>query len=208
MIRSGIQCKFLFLFALLALNVFTKSLPIDKSSVLHVSVTSLPKLETSKFDGSQMISDSETKTFKSDVAENARPNNETVPTDDDVRIDASEVSTNLTRNVRPGQVVHGYSVKISFDENGIFNGEVVINVEVDSATSDEPIIFHLEALDVHEVRTGLASVDTTEEAEFNIGVGIIEIYPNNIDSTDSVIIKYSGEISNSGKGVFQGGVND
>lgn len=210
MFRKKIKCRFLFLFGLLILNVFTKSLPIEKSlSALLVSDTSLPKLEMPKFDGTEVISESETTTFKTVLVENARQNNETILTEDHVATDASKVSTNRTRsltsNISSGQIVNNYSVKISFD-GGMFNGLVVINVE--PANSDDPIIFHLEALDVHEVRTGLHSVDGVEPAEFEIGDGIIEIFQINSISTSYVVIEYSGEISNFGKGIFQGGFND
>lgn len=207
MVRDKMQWRFLFLFAVLILNVFTKSLPIEKS--LPASVlpdTSLPKLETQKFYGPEVISDSETIQFKSDVAEIARPSNERVLTED-----TSQVPTNSTRsfirNIRPGQLVHRYSVDITFDGD-TFNGEVVIDVQRDPDTRNVPITFHIEELNIHKVRAGMNSVDAAEQENFEPGEGILKISPNFPSNNYVIIIEYSGKISNFGKGIFQGGFNE
>lgn len=205
MVRIRKKWRFLSLLTLLILNVFTKSSPIEKNpSALVVFDSSLTNLDVPKLDGLEVISDSETKTFKFNVAVNARPSNKTVLTED-----ANKILTNrtrsLVRNISHGQTILSYSVKISF-AGDMFNGEVVINLQVDS--TDDPVIFHLEALNVHDVRAGILSEDNAQTVHFDPRDGIIEVFLNNPGGLHIVVIEYSGEISNFGKGIFQGGVND
>lgn len=210
MVRNRITWKYLFLFALLVLNVFTKSLPIEKSLPASVvSHNSLPKLEINNFVGPEVISD-ETKNIKSAVSKNARPCNETVLTEDDGSVDVSKTLTyrtsDLSRNIRPGQTVQGYEVKISFDDN-IFHGEVVIDVR--PANVDDSIILHRQGLDIHDVRVGHHSVADAESVDYDDDDDeILEIFPNDDDNSYVVVIEYSGEISNIGKGIFQRDFND
>lgn len=200
MVRIRKKLKFLSLLTLLTLNVFTKSSPIGKNSF----DPSLPNLNMPKLNVLEVISDSKTKTFKSNVAVNARLSNETVLTEDTTKISTNRTRS-LVRNLRHGQTILSYSVKISF-AGDMFNGEVVISLQVDS--TDDPVIFHLEALNVHNVRAGIVSEDNAQTVEFDPRDGIIEIFLNNPGGAHIIIITYSGEISNFGKGIFQGGVND
>lgn len=200
----------MFLFAVLILNGFTKSLPIEKSlPALNVYDTSLPKLEIPKFGGHEVISESETKKNKFDVADNSRPSNETVLTEDDGSIDATETLLNQTRSIlkqiRPGQEVDGYEVKITFDGD-TFHGEVLIDVT--PASREDSIVLHIEDLEVHEVLIDLNSVDNAESADFDINNGRLVIEPNNEGSSYVIIIKYSGEIRNLGHGIVQREFND
>lgn len=197
--------RFLFLFALLIINVFAKSLPMKTLPAIVVSDTSLLKLEIPKFDELEVISDSETKKFESVAAENTRPSNETVLTEDGESIKASKASTyrtrSLLRNVRPGQRVEHYEVKISFDGN-TFNGEVVFDVV--PATREDSIILHRKDLDVHDVRVGSQSIENAESVDYNDDDDeIIEIFPNDDGNSFVVVIEYSGEISNIRKGISQ-----
>lgn len=179
---------FLFVLAFLTLNVFTNSSPIEKTSPALIMLDpSLPKLIMTKLDGPD------------EVTEIARPNNETVFTED-----VREVSINraysFKRNIRPGQRVRSYLVKISFDGD-TFNGEAIIDLLVDS--TNEPVLFHLESLEVHTIIMS----DTAQSVEFNPGDGILEIFLNNA-GTNHIVIVYSGKINNFGRGIFQGGFDD
>lgn len=209
MVRNRMKWRFLFLFAVLILNVFTKSLPIEQSlPALVVSDTSLPKLEIAKFDGPEVKSEYKTKKFKFAAVENTKPNNDTVLTENDGSIDASRVSINrtlsLTRNVSPGQEVQSYDVTISFDGDN-FNGEVIMYVI--PVTREDSIRFHMEALDIHEVRVGLREEDA-EPRGYDIDEGVIEIHPDMERNIFCVIIEYSGPVSNFGNGIFRGDFND
>lgn len=207
MFRYKTQPNFLFLFTVLILNVLTKSSPIEKSLPASVlSDTSLVKLVTQKFDVSEMISDSEAKKIKSGVAENLRLSNESVLSEDTNQFPTNSTHS-IIRNVRPGQVVHRYSVNITFD-GGTFNGEVEIHVQIDPETRNDPIVFHREGLDIHKVDAGLNSIDAPEQASFELGDGIVKISPNFPSNMYVLIIEYSGEISNFGKGIFQGGFDE
>lgn len=205
MVRNRMKWRFLFLFAVLILNVFTKSLPVDKStSVLVLSDVSLRKLEIPKLDGLEVISDSETNTFKSDVPENRRPSNDAVFTED-----ASKASTNrtrnLARNIRPGQGVESYSVKISFGDD-TFNG--VVEIEVRMGSDDDSIVFHVKGLDIDSVRIGLHWDNMEETSDINEEDGVLEIAPRHVNRVQYVEIVYSGEISNFGTGIFRGSFDD
>lgn len=205
MIRNKTKCKFLILLALLISNVVTKSLSIEKIlPALVLTDTNLTKLEMTKFHGPELVSNSGGKGFKSDVAGNAWPSNETIVTVVDGSIAASKTLTNrtrsITKNIRPGQEVQGYEVKISF-HGDTFNGEVVIYVT--PVTSAASIIFHIEELVVHGVLVGLNSADSARFVDFDIHDGFIEIFPNMESNSYVIVIIYSGEISNFGKGISQ-----
>lgn len=205
MVRNKIKCRFLFLLSVLILNVFTKSLPVEKIlSALDFSVTSIPKQKILKWDGPEVITDSEISTLRSDVAENARPSNEGVRTEvaNTVSIDSTR---SLARNLRPGQRVQSYSVKISF-EGDTFNGEAVISLSLDSI--DDPIKFHSEALDIQTVGVSSTTADAAQPADYNPEDGILEIDLDGVSRNRIVVITYSGEINNFGNGIFQGSFND
>lgn len=192
---------FLFVLAFLTLNVFTNSSPIEKTSPALIMLDpSLPKLIMTKLDGPDEVTRaSKIEPFTSEVTEIARPNNETIFT-----VDVREVSINrdssFERNIRPGQRVRSYSVKISFDGD-TFNGEAIIDLLVDS--TNDPVLFHLESLEVHTIIMS----DTAQSVEFNPGDGILEIFLNNA-GTNHIVIVYSGKINNFGRGIFQGGFDD
>lgn len=205
MVRNKFKCRFLFLLSVLILNVCTKSLPVEKIlSVLDSSVTSIPKQKILKWDGPEVITDSEISTFRSNVAENARPSNEGVRTEvaNTLSIDSTR---SLARNIRPGQRVQSYLVKISF-EGDTFNGEAVISLSFD--IMDDPIKFHYEALDIQDVRISSTTADAAQGVHFNPEDGILEIDLEGVSRNRVVVIEYTGEISNFGNGIFQGSFND
>lgn len=205
MIQNTMKWGFLFLFAVLILKVFTKSLPIEKSaSVLVLPNISLPKLKMLNLEGPKVISDSETKTFKSDVAENARPSNEAIFTED-VSNSSTYCTRSLTRNIRPGQVVHRYLVKISFGDD-TFDGVAEIDVQLGS--HDDSIKFHIEGLDIGPVLSGLHLGNMGNPSDIIDEDGILEIVPRNKGIHQIVVIEYSGEITNFGKGIFRGSFDD
>lgn len=205
MVRNRIKWSFFFLLSVLILNVFTKSLSIEKSlSAIDLSDTSLPKSKTLQLEGPEVKSDSEIRTFKSDVVVNARSSNEAVYTED-ANIALINNTRSLIRNIRPGQTIENYAVKITFDGD-TFNGEAVFDVLFDS--TEDPLIFHLEALDIHEVRTGINTPEDAQPTDFNPDDGTLEIFLDGGGRHRVVVIEYSGEISNFGNGIFQGSFND
>lgn len=213
MVRNKTKWRFSFLFILLILNVFTKSLPIDKSLPgLIVSDDSLTKLELPMINIPEVIRVSENETFKSDEVENAKLSNENViHTEDSGSIDASKTSSNhtrsLARQLRPGQTVNHYAVEISFDGD-TFHGRVVIDLRLTWDSRDDPIVFHAEGLDIQSVLTGVHSEETASITDFEPEDGILEIFPDPPANSHIVIIEYSGQIGDSGAGIFHADFND
>lgn len=111
----------------------------------------------------------------------------------------------LFRNVRPGQEARQYSIEITPNGNS-FSGRAVIQVRLTSATMDDPIVFHVEDLNIQAVRTGIFTEVNAISADFSVDGGVLEIEPQQEASNYIVVIEYTGSMQ-TGFGFFQGDFN-
>ncbi|XP_063619790.1 aminopeptidase N-like [Cydia splendana] len=108
----------------------------------------------------------------------------------------------LFRNVRPGQEARQYSIEITPNGNS-FTGRAVIQVRLTSETIEEPIVFHVEDLNVQAVRTGIFTEVNAIAADFYVDDGVLGILPQQEASNYIVVIEYTGNMQ-TGFGLFQG----
>ncbi|XP_063360349.1 aminopeptidase N-like [Cydia amplana] len=108
----------------------------------------------------------------------------------------------LFRNVRPGQEARQYSIEITPNGN-TFTGRAVIQVRITSATMEDPIVLHVEDLNIQAVRTGIFTEVNAIPADFNVDDGVLEIWPQQEASNYIVVIEYTGNMQ-TGFGLFQG----
>ncbi|XP_061710734.1 aminopeptidase N-like isoform X2 [Cydia pomonella] len=114
----------------------------------------------------------------------------------------TNATRSLFRNVRPGQEARQYSIEITPNGNS-FSGRAVIQVRLTSATMDDPIVFHVEDLNIQAVRTGIFTEVNAISADFSVDGGVLEIEPQQEASNYIVVIEYTGSMQ-TGFGFFQG----
>ncbi|XP_059049748.1 aminopeptidase N-like [Achroia grisella] len=191
MVRRKLQWKLALFFYLILLNVFTKSLPIDKTilestTVSDTAFNSLPILEIPT-----------DVPLRSNVVTNVQVQN------------ATATERNITRNiivseVRPGQNAAAYSIELNFDGDS-FEGRAIINVLLRDDTLEDEILLHAEDITVNSVvkildNSQLIPLDYTEDD------GILEIsVPDNLIATrHNLHIEYSGSFESNGHGLHLG----
>lgn len=124
-------------------------------------------------------------------------------------LNATETRTsNLTRNsllrqLRPGQTITQYSVELSVNGNS-FDGRVAMVVRLDAATREDPIQLHVEDLDVQSVLVGILSETNPANADFAVDDGMLEIFPDRVAASYTVVVEYSGSLNNPGHGLYLG----
>lgn len=237
MVRGRVKWKFVFLFYIVILNVFIKSLPIDiKVPSLTTSDTvfgNLPVIEVTENIENQVTEKSSdeaneeieivVKTTQNEVFNTTRQqmkpkedNNHTVElgifATEEVPTNASTISRNITRDsfvrqIRPGQQATQYAIELTLN-GGSFTGRAVINVNLEFVSREDPILFHVEDLNIQSVLVGLFSQGNAGAAEFNVDDGVLEISPPVVASSYIVIIEYSGTIFSNGQGLFQSDFGD
>ncbi|XP_049870319.1 membrane alanyl aminopeptidase-like [Pectinophora gossypiella] len=210
MVRRKNKWKFGFILYMLLLSVFTKSLPIEKSA------SSGPLLVTTDTNFGNLVvpEDFIVTTQLSSVADNNVPTIQESNATDEINataVDSPEnstlyVSRDFDRSLRPEQEAREYVVQITFDGNS-FRGRVAINTRV-TANLDDPLVFHVEDLNIDSVRVGTITEDNAVDTGFNVDDGILEIFPERESTIYRVIIEYNGQIRNDGIGIFKGDFND
>ncbi|XP_013184638.1 membrane alanyl aminopeptidase isoform X2 [Amyelois transitella] len=146
-----------------------------------------------------------------DASGTPKLNKETVPAKDvQDKTNFSEPS-NTTRsarnNVRPGQTVKKYEVELTIDGNS-FTGRVVMDIEIDANTRNNPIAFNAGGLNVRNAYAGLPSNPDPDTANFRTRGAVLEIIPARTFLAYTVIIEYSGTLVQPnrayGNGLFLG----
>ncbi|KAH9643211.1 hypothetical protein HF086_012873 [Spodoptera exigua] len=205
MVWSKFKWKCIFFTYIILFNVLTTSLPINKpSSLLNVNT------ESENFETNSATKENFETNLATKAAEELFEKYSDIPdfnndvTVSDVAVNASR--SDLFRNVRPGQTIRSYAVEITVDGDS-FNGRVVLDVLLTAATREDDIILHAEGLNINSVKTGVLSGTNLQDAEFNLDDGRLEISPDSVASTYSIIIEYTGQISNTGRGLYAGGSN-
>lgn len=113
----------------------------------------------------------------------------------------------LFRQIRVGQEVRRYTIELTANGD-TFNGRAVLVVNLDEATREDPIVLHADQLDINSVRVGVFTEANAVDAGFALDAGILEIFPEVEASTYIVIIEYSGQLTDSGKGLYLGHYDD
>lgn len=193
------------------MNVCIKSLPIStRLSALTNSDTvfrhgDVPNIETA-------VSE-----FKSGVAVIDKhyepvPRTEPPSVDDSTEVpdenstDVHSRST-LTRNVRPDQEITHYLVELTADGDS-FTGKAVIEISLSFATREDPMVLHVEGLDIQSVMVGVFNLNNPVQADFNVDDGLLEIEPPSLSTSYILDIEYTGSLSTVGRGFFRGEYNE
>ncbi|CAG5041311.1 unnamed protein product [Parnassius apollo] len=167
------------------INVFVEPLPISREILKPVLDMTFPETAT------------ENTNFKTDL------NHDHLATEVIQIENTVEEIRNVTRNVRPGQVVGNYAIEISLNGNG-FSGRALMDVRLDIDSREDPIVFHIEDLQIQRVLTGVFTDVNAVDTDFFFDDSILEIFPAQVASTYVVIIEYTGQLSNNPFGLYEG----
>lgn len=217
MARTKIKWKFAFFTYLILVNVCTKSLPI--STILPALTTSdtvfqhgdVPAIETavSSFRNRvAAIAEHENLTAAANktnalITEPPATDSHTIFTDLNSTHVYNRTRNTLLRNVRPGQEIRQYAVQLTVSEN-TFTGRAVIDVVLQFATREDPIVLHVEGLTILSVMAGVFTETNALPADFDVDEGLLEIEPSIIASSYILIIEYTGSLTTVGRGLYRG----
>lgn len=184
--KSGIV---VFLFLLL-LN-FVKLLPIVRSPVLETTDT-IYSTTTLYQDEENLVNES------SLLVEDAILSAET---NDTIQRVGSGIQSR--QNVRPGQTVLKYNIKIR--RNGDrFEGQALMEVRLTEQTREDAIILNFVELNIERVRVGVLTASNLVDTPYNIDDGLLEISPAQVASTYQVLVEYTANFRNDGIGLYIG----
>ncbi|KAJ2952369.1 hypothetical protein O0L34_g4653 [Tuta absoluta] len=211
MVRRKFKWKFGVIFSILLLSVFTKSLPIEKG------VSSLPLTVTDTTFSGLVLPDliEPVNKARNVEIENESKNESSLQTQNEKFNSTDIVASNYTRNglirqIRPDQDIRNYNIQITIDGNR-FKGRAMIDLRVDQALREDPLLFHAEDMTIDSVLLGILTDANAQTVPFKYKAddGILEV------STDSrsgatyvVIVEYSAPIRNDGTGIFKADFND
>nr|WAK99419.1 aminopeptidase N 9 [Spodoptera frugiperda] len=189
MVWAKFKWKCIFFTYIILFNVFTKSLPLINSPSSLKSNIDSENIETN---------------FATKSAEESLENysgNKYVTDDGDVTVNANR--SDLFKNVRPGQTVRSYELEITINGDS-FNGRALLEVNLTPDTREDSIVLHVEDLNINSVRAGIMGGSNMQDVDFGVDDGELEISPGTA-STHMVLIEYSGQLSNNGRGLYLGG---
>ncbi|XP_030032718.2 membrane alanyl aminopeptidase [Manduca sexta] len=186
------KCAVLYL---VTLSVFGKSLPIDTQTANSIITT-----ETAFTNAIELT----VKTPEEVLEENVQA---TLVQRSNFTKSFNITRNTLLRNIRPGQQVRQYVVSITFDDEE-FHGRAVIDVVVTDATRGENLVFHFDDVEIDSVQTGVFTIASAVDADFDLDDGILEIEPAQDATSYIVIVEYTGELSNTGRGLYIGEGHD
>ncbi|XP_035438240.2 membrane alanyl aminopeptidase-like isoform X2 [Spodoptera frugiperda] len=189
MVWSKFKWKCIFFTYIILFNVFTNSLPATKSTSLENFKTEFATKTFGKFIKNYSdILDGNKNVFGGNVPVNA-------------------TRSDLFRSVRPGQTVLSYEVeiKVNFDS---FNGRAVLDISLTADTREDCIVLHAVGLTFNTVKTGVLGGSVITDASFFNDGRQLKICPVNTALSHTVIIEYTGQLSNTGQGLYLGGSNE
>ncbi|XP_048007238.1 aminopeptidase N-like isoform X2 [Leguminivora glycinivorella] len=156
---------------------------------------------------SPTTTDADTQTTEDEVITTTESIIVPFPSEEDNRVESNVTtltiaSRSIFRNLRPGQEARQYSIAITPNGNS-FTGRAVIQVRLTSATIEDPIVFHVEDLNIEAVRTGIFSEVNAIAADFSVNDGLLKIEPQQEAVNYIVVIEYTGSMQ-TGFGFYRG----
>lgn len=217
MARNKIKWKNSFLFILISSLFCTYGLPVIEKNYEVKSETELVSGELLIEDGEFVTSIQDTgfshETPSGDDLETStnKLEEESSFTSNDVNITAEEPTTNTTSNhnlfrnepIRPGQIVRQYDIEITVNGDS-FNGRAIIQIQLDAASRDDDIKFHVEGLDIQSVMYGIVTLANPTPADYLVDDGVLSIEAPVSATSYIFLVEYTGPITNSGYGLYQG----
>lgn len=121
-----------------------------------------------------------------------------------------EILDEDVRHIRPGMYVSHYEIDIEPDiESETFTGKLIAQISLtDISSSGDPILLHVEDLEIESVLFAIAGGNTYRDADFDVDDGILTIETGANSLTYNLIIEYEGIIRNDGNGLYMGWYDD